>query len=52
MDTCDTSFGLNGHPSGLVEISGLRSAIDLSSASFEEYEALLSRIVEATIKTA
>ena len=52
MDTCDTSFGLNGHPSGLVEISGLRSAIDLSSASFEEYETLLSRIVEATIKTA
>lgn len=52
IEPCETSFGLNGHPSGLVEISGLRSAIDLSSASFEDYEALLSRIVEATIKTA
>ena len=48
----NTSFGLNGHPSGLVELSGLKSAIDLSSASLEDYEALLSRIVEATIKIA
>jgi hypothetical protein len=47
-----TSFGLNGHPSGLVELSGLKSAIDLSSASCEDYEALLSRIVEATIRVA
>ena len=48
----ETSFGLNGHPSGLVELSGLKSAINLSSASCEDYEALLSRIVEATIRVA
>lgn len=47
-----TSFGLNGHPSGLVELSGLKSAVDLSSASLEDYEALLSRIVEATVRIA
>jgi len=51
-ETRGTSFGLNGHPSGLVELSGLKSAVDLSSASFEDYEALLSRIVEATIRVA
>lgn len=50
--TSKASFGLNGHPSGLVELSGLKSAIDLSSASFKDYEALLSRIVEATIQIA
>ena len=49
---CRASFGLNGHPSGLVELSGLKSAIDLSSASFKDYEALLSRIVEATVEIA
>ena len=47
-----TSFGLNGHPSGLVELSGLQSAIDLSSASSEDYEVLLSLIVEATVEAA
>ena len=46
------SFGLNGHPMGLVELSGLRSAIDLSSASTEEFEALLRRIVGATVEVA
>jgi len=43
------SFGLNGHPYGLVELSGLRSAIDLSCASSDEYEALLGLVVEAAI---
>ena len=51
-DENGTSFGLNGHPSGLVELSGLKSAVDLSSASLEDYEALLSRIVEATVRVA
>ena len=47
-----TSFGLNGHPTGLVELSGLHSAIDLSCASSEDFEALLGRIVEATVGAA
>ena len=47
-----TSFGLNGHPAGLVELSGLHSAIDLSCASSEEFEALLRRIVAATVDAA
>ena len=47
-----TSFGLNGHPMGLVELSGLQSAIDLSSASPEDFEALLRRIVGATVEVA
>ena len=47
-----TSFGLNGHPAGLVELSGLHAAIDLSCASSEEFEALLRRIVEATVDAA
>ena len=51
-ETRGTSFGLNGHPSGLVELSGLKSAVDLSSASLEDYETLLSRIVEATVQIA
>jgi len=46
------SFGLNGHPAGLVELSGLHSAIDLSCASSEEFEALLRRIVAATVDAA
>ena len=46
------SFGLNGHPAGLVELSGLHSAIDLSCASSEEFEALLRRIVAATVNAA
>jgi len=49
---CGTSFGLNGHPMGLVEISSLRAAIDLSSASSEDFEVLLGRIVEATLEVA
>ncbi len=48
----ETSFGLNGHPTGLVELSGLHSAIDLSTASSEDFEALLGLIVEATIEAA
>ena len=48
----ETSFGLNGHPAGLVELSGLHSAIDLSSASSEDFEVLLGRIVEATVGAA
>ena len=47
-----TSFGLNGHPTGLVELSGLHSAINLSSASSEDFEALLGRIVGATVEVA
>ena len=47
-----TSFGLNGHPAGLVELSGLHSAINLSSASSEDFEALLGRIVGATVEVA
>ena len=49
---CETSFGLNGHPTGLVELAGLRSSIDLSKASPEDFEALLGRIVEATVSVA
>ena len=48
----ESSFGLNGHPSGLVELSGLRSAIDLSCASSDDYEALLGLIIEATVDAA
>lgn len=48
----EASFGLNGHPTGLVELSGLHSAIDLSTASSEDFEALLRRIVEATVGAA
>ncbi len=47
-----TSFGLNGHPAGIVELSGLHSAIDLSCASSEEFEALLRRIIGATVEAA
>ena len=46
------SFGLNGHPAGLVELAGLRSSIDLSCATPEDFEALLARIVGATVNAA
>ena len=49
---CEASFGLNGHPTGLVELSGLRSSIDLSAASPEDFEELLGRIIEATVAVA
>ena len=49
---CEASFGLNGHPTGLVELAGLRSSIDLSKASPEDFEALLGRIVEAAVSVA
>ncbi len=48
----ESSFGLNGHPTGLVELSGLHSAIDLSTAMPEDFEVLLSRIVRATVGAA
>ena len=49
---CESSFGLNGHPTGLVELSGLHSAIDLSTALPEDFEVLLRRIVGATVDAA
>jgi len=48
----EASFGLNGHPMGLVELAGLRSSIDLATASPEDFEEILSRIVEATVAVA
>lgn len=50
--TIGTSFGLNGHPAGLVELAGLHAAVDLACATSEEYGAILARIVEATVNAA